>query len=95
MVAVFAMCVLTSVGAAGVPGGSIPLLVGILTMFGIPAEGIAIVLGVDRLLDMARTTVNVASDLAATAFVAHSEEVWDAESVPPLGSETLGDATPA
>ncbi len=82
MVAVVAMCVLTSVGAAGVPGGTIPLLVGILTMFGIPAEGIAIVLGVDRILDMARTTVNVASDLGATAFVARSEGVWDASAVP-------------
>ena len=59
MVAVMVMAVLTAVGAAGVPGGSIPLLVGVLTMFGVPAEGIAIVLGVDRILDMSRTTVNV------------------------------------
>jgi DAACS family dicarboxylate/amino acid:cation (Na+ or H+) symporter len=82
MVLVMVMCVLTSVGAAGVPGGSIPLLVGILTMFGIPAEGIAIILGVDRLLDMARTTVNVASDIAATAFVARSEDVWTPSALP-------------
>jgi DAACS family dicarboxylate/amino acid:cation (Na+ or H+) symporter len=95
MVAVVVMCVVTSVGAAGVPGGSIPLLVGILTMFGIPAEGIAIVLGVDRLLDMARTTVNVASDLSATAFVARSEDVWDAASVPPLDRGVIAEATPA
>ena len=95
MVAVVVMCVVTSVGAAGVPGGSIPLLVGILTMFGIPAEGIAIVLGVDRLLDMARTTVNVASDLSATAYVARSEAVWDAASVPPLDRGVIAEATPA
>lgn len=53
--------------------GSIPLLVGILTMFGVPGEAIAIVLGVHRILDMSRTTVNVFSDLTATAFVAKSE----------------------
>lgn len=82
MVAVMVMSVLTAVGAAGVPGGSIPLLVGVLTMFGVPAEGIAIVLGVDRILDMSRTTVNVCGDLTATAFVAKSEGVWNASMVP-------------
>jgi DAACS family dicarboxylate/amino acid:cation (Na+ or H+) symporter len=67
------LCVVTAVGAAGVPGGSIPLLVGILVMFGVPAEGIAIVLGVDRLLDMARTVVNVYGDLVGAAVIAKSE----------------------
>ena len=84
MIAVMIMAVLTAVGAAGVPGGSIPLLVGVLTMFGVPAEGIAIVLGVDRILDMSRTTVNVCGDLTATAFVAKSERVWNASMVPAL-----------
>jgi DAACS family dicarboxylate/amino acid:cation (Na+ or H+) symporter len=82
MVVIMVMSVLTAVGAAGVPGGSIPLLVGILTMFGVPAEGIAVVLGVDRLLDMSRTLVNVCGDMSATAFVARSEGVWDASMVP-------------
>ena len=82
MVAVMIMSVLTAVGAAGVPGGSIPLLVGVLAMFGVPAEGIAIILGVDRILDMSRTTVNVLGDLTATAFVGKSEKVWDASMVP-------------
>ena len=82
MIAVMVMAVLTAVGAAGVPGGSIPLLVGVLVMFGVPAEGIAIVLGVDRILDMSRTCVNVCGDLTATAFVAKSEGVWDASMVP-------------
>ena len=82
MVVVMVMSVITAVGAAGVPGGSIPLLVGILTMFGVPGEGIAIVLGVDRILDMSRTTVNVWGDLTATAFVAKSEGVWNASMVP-------------
>jgi dicarboxylate/amino acid:cation (Na+ or H+) symporter, DAACS family len=74
------LCVVTAIGAAGVPGGSIPLLVGIVVGFGVPAEGIAIVLGVDRLLDMARTTVNVWGDLIGTAVVARAEGGW---SLPP------------
>lgn len=82
MVIVMIMSVITAIGAAGVPGGSIPLLVGILTMFGVPGEGIAIVLGMDRILDMSRTTVNVVSDLTATAWVARSEGAWTPASVP-------------
>lgn len=82
MVAVMIMSVVTAIGAAGVPGGSIPLLVGVLTMFGVPAEGIAIVLGVDRILDMSRTTVNVCGDLSATAWVARSDRTWNPSMVP-------------
>ena len=82
MIIVMIMSVITAVGAAGVPGGSIPLLVGILAMFGVPGEGIAIILGVDRILDMSRTTVNVCGDLSATAWVARSEGVWNASMVP-------------
>ena len=82
MVIVMVMAVITAVGAAGVPGGSIPLLVGILAMFGVPGEGIAIILGVDRILDMSRTTVNVYGDLTAATFVARSERVWDVSMVP-------------
>ena len=82
MAIVMIMSVITAIGAAGVPGGSIPLLVGILTMFGVPGEGIAIVLGIDRILDMSRTTVNVCSDLTATAFVARSERAWSPDQLP-------------
>jgi dicarboxylate/amino acid:cation (Na+ or H+) symporter, DAACS family len=70
---VLLLAVVTAIGAAGVPGGSIPLLIGILVQVGVPAEGIAIVLGVDRILDMCRTTVNVWGDLIVTALVAKSE----------------------
>ncbi len=90
MVIVMIMSVITAVGAAGVPGGSIPLLVGILVMFGIPAEGIALILGVDRILDMSRTAVNTIGDLSATAVIARSEGVWSAASVPAV--EMLGRA---
>ena len=82
MIVVMLMAVITAVGAAGVPGGSIPLLVGILTMFGIPAEGIALVLGIDRILDMSRTVVNILGDLSGTCVIARSEGVWSAADVP-------------
>ena len=93
MAAVMLMCVVTAIGAAGVPGGSIPLLVGVLTMFGVPGEGIAIVLGIDRLLDMSRTTVNVCSDLTAATWVAKSEGLWSAAEIPSPGQK-LVDAKP-
>jgi len=80
---VMLMCVITAVGAAGVPGGSLPLLVGILAMFRVPPEGIALILGVDRILDMCRTTVNVTGDLVATVVVGRSEKAWNAGMLPP------------
>ena len=67
------MSIITAVGAAGVPGGSIPLLVMVLVMVGVPGEGIALILGVDRILDMARTVPNVTADLIASVVVAKSE----------------------
>jgi DAACS family dicarboxylate/amino acid:cation (Na+ or H+) symporter len=82
MAAVMIMCVITAIGAAGVPGGSIPLLVGVLVMFGVPGEAIAIVLGVDRINDMSRTTVNVCGDLTAAVWVAKSEGLWSPASIP-------------
>ncbi len=69
-IVVVLMSVVVAVGAAGVPGGSIPLLMMVLGMVGAPMEGIAIVLGVDRILDMCRTTVNVTGDLV-TSMVVH------------------------
>ncbi len=69
------LSVLTAIGAAGVPGGSIPLLVFVLQTVGVPGEGIGIILGVDRLLDMCRTVLNVTGDVTAAAFIAASEKV--------------------
>jgi dicarboxylate/amino acid:cation (Na+ or H+) symporter, DAACS family len=86
-VIVVVMSVITAIGAAGVPGGSIPLLIGILAMFGVPGEGIALILGVDRILDMSRTTVNVIGDIGATAFIARTEGVWEPSMLPPPGTE--------
>lgn len=70
---VLLLCILGSVGAAGVPGGSLPVIAMILAMFGIPPEGIGLILGVDRFLDMCRTTVNVGGDLAGTMVIARGE----------------------
>lgn len=72
-VMVLLVCILGGIGAAGVPGGSLPVIAMILVMFGIPAEGIGIILGVDRLLDMCRTTVNVTGDLVGSVVIARSE----------------------
>jgi DAACS family dicarboxylate/amino acid:cation (Na+ or H+) symporter len=71
------MSVLAGVGTAGVPGGSIPLIVVVMQSVGVPGEAIGIVLGVDRLLDMCRTTVNVTGDLVITQCVAAREAVSD------------------
>ncbi len=72
---VVGMCVITAVGAAGVPGGSIPLLVMVLIMVGIPGEGIALILGVDRILDMSRTVPNVTGDLLTSIVITKSEGI--------------------
>jgi DAACS family dicarboxylate/amino acid:cation (Na+ or H+) symporter len=71
---VVSIAVLGGIGTAGVPAGSIPVIMMILGLVGIPAEGIGMILGVDRFLDMCRTTVNVTGDLAAAVVVARGEE---------------------
>jgi len=80
-IVVILMSVITAVGAAGVPGGSLPLLMVVLATVGLPPMAIGVVLGVDRILDMCRTTVNVIGDLTATAYVARTETDWDPEEV--------------
>jgi len=70
---VVALCILGGIGTAGVPAGSLPVVALILGMVGVPVEGIGLVLGVDRFLDMCRTTLNVSGDLAAAVVVARSE----------------------
>jgi DAACS family dicarboxylate/amino acid:cation (Na+ or H+) symporter len=69
------MSVLTAVGTAGVPSGSIPLLIIVLQMVHVPAEGIAIILGVDRFLDMCRTVLNVTGDITCAAYIARTEGI--------------------
>jgi len=63
------LSVLSAVAVAAIPGGSLPLIAGLLATFGIPPEGIGIVIGVDRILDMTRTMTNVGSDVVTTVVV--------------------------
>jgi DAACS family dicarboxylate/amino acid:cation (Na+ or H+) symporter len=74
-----AICVLAGIGTAGIPAASLPFVAMILGVLGIPPEGIGLVIGVDRLLDMCRTTVNVVGDLAAAVYVARGEAVTSGE----------------
>jgi DAACS family dicarboxylate/amino acid:cation (Na+ or H+) symporter len=67
------MAILGGIGTAGVPSGSIPFIVVVLATVGINPALIAIILGVDRILDMCRTTLNVVGDLTAATYVARSE----------------------
>jgi DAACS family dicarboxylate/amino acid:cation (Na+ or H+) symporter len=66
---VVVLAVLTAIGAAGVPGGSLPLMMLVMATVGVPPEGIAIILGVDRILDMSRTTLNVCGDISASVYI--------------------------
>jgi Na+/H+-dicarboxylate symporter len=72
-VTVIAMAVLASIGTAGVPGVGLVMLTMVLTQVGLPIEGIAIILGVDRLMDMIRTAVNITGDAVVSVIVAKSE----------------------
>ncbi len=69
------LVLLTSIGVAGVPGGSIPILISAMASLGIPPAGIALILGVDRLLDMGRTVVNVTGDAAGALYLSKIENV--------------------
>ena len=70
---VVVLSILGGVGTAGIPGGSLPIIVMILLSIGVPGEGIAIVYGVDRILDMCRTVLNVTGDLTAAVYVSRKE----------------------
>ena len=75
------MSILAGVGTAGVPGGSLPLIAILLHSLGIPPEGIGLILGVDRFLDMCRTTLNISGDLVIAALIS--------ENVPKIESEKI------
>jgi len=72
-IVVMVTAILMAMGAAGVPSGAIQVLILVLEAVGVPGEGIAMVVGVDRVLDMCRTVVNVTGDMVAATFVARSE----------------------
>mgnify|MGYP002075648317 CR=1 FL=1 len=81
---VMLVCILGGIGTAGVPAGSLPVIALILASVGVPPEGIGLVLGVDRFLDMCRTTLNVIGDLvAATVVSAGTAEEQGVQAAPP------------
>jgi DAACS family dicarboxylate/amino acid:cation (Na+ or H+) symporter len=82
-VMVVSICILGGIGTAGVPAGSIPVIAMILGMVGVPVEGIGLIMGVDRFLDMCRTTINVTGDLAAAVVVSRGETHRTSEIPPP------------
>ncbi|MFT4719170.1 MAG: Na+/H+-dicarboxylate symporter [Candidatus Azotimanducaceae bacterium] len=76
-IAVILTATLASIGTAGVPGVGLIMLALVLQQVGLPVEGIALIIGVDRLLDMMRTAVNVTGDATVSAIVARSEGKFD------------------
>jgi DAACS family dicarboxylate/amino acid:cation (Na+ or H+) symporter len=91
---VVVLSIVAGIGTAGVPGGSLPLVVLVLYRIGVPAEGIGVILGVDRILDMCRTVVNVTGDIALATWVDASEgRAAGAESRParPLSPAQAGE----
>jgi Na+/H+-dicarboxylate symporter len=74
---VVVMVIMASIGTAGVPGVGLVMLAGVLTQVGLPVDGIALILGVDRILDMTRTAVNVCGDGVVTTIVARFENEFD------------------
>ncbi len=78
-ITVILTAVLASIGTAGVPGVGIIMLSLVLASVGLPIEAIGIIMGVDRLIDMARTTVNVSGDAVCSLIIAHQEKTLDIE----------------
>ena len=68
---------LASIGTAGVPGAGLIMLTMVLQTVGLPLEGLALVAGIDRILDMARTTINITGDSACAVVIAASENELD------------------
>jgi len=83
---------LTSKGVAGVPRASLVVLTATLTQFGLPLEGAAILLGIDQILDMGRTAVNVMGNCISTVVVARWEGVFDDEKMRAFLRDSSGKA---
>ncbi len=89
---VMLVCILGGIGTAGVPSGSLPVIAMILAMVGVPPEGIALVLGVDRFLDMCRTVLNVTGDLVIATVVSRGQSD---DNLPPDAEEPFTPPAPA
>ncbi|HSE17882.1 MAG TPA: dicarboxylate/amino acid:cation symporter [Pyrinomonadaceae bacterium] len=86
------LAILGGIGTAGIPSGSIPFIIGVLVTIGVNPALIAIILGVDRILDMCRTTLNVTGDITAATYVARSEgyELLKKHEPPVLAADLRG-----
>ncbi len=84
---VMLMSILAGVGTAGVPGGSLPMVLIVAQSVGIPAEGMGLILGVDRFLDMCRTVVNVSGDLVIATLVSPRRRTNAASRVPTTSTQ--------
>ena len=84
---------LASMGTAAVPGVGLVMLTMVLTQVGLPAEGVALIIGVDRLLDMMRTALNVTGDSAVAVIIARGEEALDENVFKDLGAGSVVKAT--
>ncbi|MEM7490272.1 MAG: dicarboxylate/amino acid:cation symporter [Pseudomonadota bacterium] len=93
-ITVIGMAILASIGTAGVPGVGLVMLTMVLTQVGLPIEGIAIILGVDRLMDMIRTAVNITGDAMVTTVVAKGEDKIDMAVFDDPDAGTIGDELP-
>jgi DAACS family dicarboxylate/amino acid:cation (Na+ or H+) symporter len=71
---VMGLSIVAGIGTAGVPGGSWPMIALILVRYGIPIEAVGIVMGVDRILDMSRTVLNVTGDVTIATCVTEMEK---------------------
>ena len=92
---VMLVCILGGIGTAGVPAGSLPVVALILAMVGIQPEAIALVLGVDRFLDMCRTTLNVVGDLVAAQVISAIEPADSVASQAAPGGSSVAEAHPS
>ena len=72
-ITVVVMSIIGGIGTAGVPGGSLPMIAVVLSSVGVPGAAVGIIMGIDRILDMSRTTLNVAGDLALATIISHNE----------------------
>jgi len=78
---VILLSILAGVGTAGVPSGSLPIIMIILVSIGVPGEAIGIIYGVDRILDMCRTVLNVTGDITVAVYVSRYEKELISDSV--------------
>ena len=76
---VVALCVISAIGVAGIPAGSLPLLMIVLAQVGVPPDGLAIIIGVDRILDMGRTVINVMGDVVCAGYIENVERMEEAK----------------